>query len=69
MNAMQSKTDAKIIKAACGMLRAGLATPSEIAELADTSRQLVTHWATRDGIDAPATRAAYLNREWQRRVT
>lgn len=68
MNAMQSKTDEKIIKAAVALMRAGLATQGEVATLADTDRQLVRHWARRAGIDAPAARAAYLAREWQKRV-
>jgi hypothetical protein len=67
MNAMQSTTDETIIKAALAMLRIGIATQAEVAELAGTSRQLVRHWATRAGIDAPAARAEYLKREWQKR--
>ena len=67
MNAMQSTTDEATIKAALAMLRLGIATQSEVAELAGTSRQLVRHWATRAGVDAPGARAEYLKREWEKR--
>jgi hypothetical protein len=66
MNAMQSTTDEKTIKAALRMLRAGAATLSEVAELAGTSRQLVRHWAMRAGIDAGQARAKHLKKRWDR---
>jgi hypothetical protein len=68
MNAMQSMTDDKIIKAACALMRSGQATQGDIGRLAGVDRQLVRYWAQRAGIDAPAARAAYLDRLWQRRV-
>ena len=43
MSAMQSTTDEATIKAALAMLRAGIATQAEVADLAGTSRQLVRH--------------------------
>ena len=46
------------------MLADGVATMSEVAELASTSRQLVRHWAKQAGIDAAAARAEYLQRAW-----
>ena len=61
-------TNERTIKAALAMLRLGIATQAEAAELAGTSRSLVGYWAKREGIDAPEARAEYLRREWERRV-
>jgi predicted NUDIX family NTP pyrophosphohydrolase len=68
MSGRKPSTDAAVIKAAIAMMRAGLATQAEIAELAGTSRQLVRHWATKSEIDATAMRSKYLAREWQKRI-
>lgn len=60
--------DERTIKAAVAMLKLGIATQAEAADLAGASRQLVGHWARREGIDPPEARAEYLRREWERRV-
>jgi hypothetical protein len=39
MNAMQSMTDDKIIKAACALMRSGQATQGDIGRLAGVDRQ------------------------------
>lgn len=54
--------------AAIAMLRSGMATLSEVADLAGTSRQLVRYWAKAAGVDWQAARAAKLQREFQRRL-
>jgi hypothetical protein len=54
--------------AALALLAAGEATLSEAAELAGASRQLVRHWARREGIDPAATRAAWLKSAWRKRL-
>jgi len=46
------------------LLRKGLVTHDEAADLAATSRQLVQHWALRDGIDIQTIRATYLLKVW-----
>jgi hypothetical protein len=50
--------------AVLGLLRDGLVTCDEAADLAATSRQLVQDWAAREGIDIATTRATYLLRLW-----
>lgn len=52
--------------AALGMLAAGIATQSEVAELAGVSRQLVRKWAIAAGIDAVGERKAWLEKLWRR---
>ena len=52
--------------AALALLRKGLVTQSEAAELAGASKQLVRHWCLRRGIDTAAAREAYLRKTWQR---
>lgn len=47
------------------LLREGLVTYDEAAGLASTSRQLVEHWALREGIDVATTRATYLLKVWR----
>ena len=47
------------------LLRKGLVTHDEAAVLASTSRQLVQHWALREGIDIATTRATYLLNVWR----
>jgi hypothetical protein len=47
------------------LLRKGLVTHDEAADLASTSRQLVQHWALREGIDIATTRATYLLNVWR----
>jgi hypothetical protein len=69
MNDARSNTDAATIKAAESMLRTGAATVSEVAILAGRSRQLVTHWAARAGIDPVAARAERLARQWEQRLS
>ena len=47
------------------LLREGLVTHDEAADLASTSRELVQHWAVREGIDIATTRATYLLKVWR----
>jgi hypothetical protein len=47
------------------LLRKGLVTHDEAADLASTSRELVQHWALREGIDIATTRATYLLKIWR----
>ena len=47
------------------LLRKGLVTRDEAADLASTSRELVQHWALREGIDIATTRATYLLKIWR----
>lgn len=54
--------------AAVAMLAKGLATLSEVAHLADVSRQLVRHWAKRADIDAPTVREARLQQMWRKQM-
>jgi transposase-like protein len=55
-------------RAALEMLAEGLATHSEVARLAGVDRQLVRHWAMREGIDVSKTRAARLRETWRSKV-
>jgi len=50
--------------AVVSLLRDGLVTHDEAADLAATSRQLVQDWAVREGIDIATCRAAYLLKIW-----
>lgn len=52
--------------AALHMLAKGEATLAEVAQLAQTSRQLVRYWAKRTGIDPGKARDAFLARAWKR---
>lgn len=54
--------------AALKLLRSGLATQSEVAELAGVSRQLVAYWAKQEDIDPLEARAAWLQKSWRRLV-
>ncbi len=47
----------------------GIATLAEIAALAGVSRQLVRYWVLAEGIDNARARAAWLTKEWKRRMT
>ena len=47
------------------LLRKGLVTHDEAADLASTSKELVRHWALREGIDIATTRATYLLKMWR----
>lgn len=67
MTSHRSTSETKV-RAAVAMMRLGLATQAEVAELAGESRQLVRHWAMRAGIDATEARRARLAREWASRV-
>ena len=53
-------------RAAILLLKRGLATQSEVAALAGTSRQLVAHWALRARIDARGARQAKLRELWRK---
>lgn len=52
---------AKAIK----LLRAGLATQSEIARLAGVDRQLVAYWVAQAGIDVASARETRLRKMWR----
>jgi transposase len=56
-------------RAAVDLLRTGAATPSEVADLAGVSRQLVRYWANAAEIDWQKTRAATLAKLWRRKVS
>jgi len=47
------------------LVRKGLVTPDEAADLTSTPRDLVEYWAVREGIDIATTRAIYLLRIWR----
>jgi hypothetical protein len=47
------------------LIRKGLVTPDEAADLTSTPRDLVEYWAVREGIDIATTRAIYLLRIWR----
>lgn len=55
-------------RAAVSMLRAGIATLSEVAELAGESRQLVRYWAIAEDINPSKLRQAWLAKEWRKRL-
>lgn len=56
-------------RAAIALLRSGLVSLSEVAELAGVSRQLVHWWSKHDGIvDWQPKRTAYLKRTWAKRL-
>jgi hypothetical protein len=58
-------TSDDITKAACiQMLRKGLASYVEIAELSGRSRQIIAHWAK----EYPNARAEYLKAQWDKAV-
>jgi hypothetical protein len=47
------------------LVRKGLLTPDEAADLTSTPRGLVEYWALREGIDIATTRAIYLLKIWR----
>lgn len=53
-------------RAALSLLRRGLVTQSEAAELAGVSRQVVAYWVSRDGIDCAKVRSAHLLKLWRK---
>lgn len=55
-------------RVALSMLAQGAGTPSEIAELAGVSRQVVENWATRAGIDWRKIKRAKLAKAWRRAI-
>jgi hypothetical protein len=61
MTAPNSMKRAAVIQ----LMRKGLVTHDEAADLASTSRELVQHWAVREGIDIATTRATYLLKIWR----
>jgi hypothetical protein len=63
MTTPNNTKDESAHRAAISLLRNGLASPSEVAQLAGVSRQLVNYWATE--IDWRKARAARLAREWR----
>lgn len=55
-------------RAALSLLSQGLASQSEVADLAGVSRQLVGYWVKRDRIHCDRTRKAVLLRAWRKAV-
>lgn len=55
-------------RAALALLRRGLITVPEAAQMAGVSRQLVRHWCQRSGIDWAQIRSAALAKRWRREV-
>lgn len=53
-------------RAAMSLLRNGHASPSEVAQLAGVSRQLVNYWAA--DIDWRKARSGRLAREWRNAI-
>lgn len=60
--------DEAVQSAAMMLLREGVASPSEVAEIAGVSRQLVRHWLMAAGIDWRKQRDAYLAKHWRRAI-
>lgn len=61
-----STKDDRARAAAVKLLSQGLASPSEVAQLAGVSRQLVAHWSR--GINWRRARDAALAKSWRRSV-
>jgi len=61
---MGKQTTASAKAAALHMLKNGLASYKEIAELSGRSRQVIRVWGLR--VDAPEARKRYLQRIWTR---
>jgi hypothetical protein len=61
---MGKQTTASAKAAALYMLKNGLASYKEIAELSGRSRQVIRVWGLR--VDAPEARKRYLQRIWTR---
>jgi hypothetical protein len=51
--------------AVLGLVRKGLLTPDEAADLTSTPRDLVEYWAQHEGIDIATARAVYLMKTWR----
>ena len=47
------------------LVRKGLLTPDEAADLTSSPRDLVEYWALVEGIDIATTRAVYLLKIWR----
>jgi hypothetical protein len=47
------------------LIRKGLLTPDEAADLVSTSKDLVQYWALREGIDIATARATCLLKIWR----
>lgn len=60
--------DPQAREAVMGMLRDGIATPSECARLAGVSRQLVNYWIDAEKIDPNHIRGTRLAKEWRKRI-
>lgn len=56
--------DEKVRNAALSLLRKGLVTQAEAAELAGVSRQVMNYWA--QGINWRKARAATLSKAWRK---
>ncbi len=64
----KSSMDKNAKEIALEMAREGAASMSEIADLAGVSRQLLLYWLKAADIDINRTRAAYLAKEWRKRM-
>lgn len=66
---MTSKDNTETVRqAALKLLAKGIASPSEVAELAGVSRQLVYFWINSAGVDWRRARQAALQKSWQRNL-
>jgi transposase-like protein len=65
MGEPQMTIDDSTRRKALKLLARGVATMSEVAELAGVSRQLVRYWAEREGLDPVTARRDYLARLWE----
>jgi hypothetical protein len=68
MTPKDTRKDEDAHRAAMALLREGLVNPSEAADLAGVSRQLVRHWLMAAGIDWRKQRDAYLTKHWRREI-
>ena len=65
MSPDNSTVDPAARRAAIYLLSQGLATPSEVAELAAVSRQLIRYWLSREKFDWQKARNARLVKSWR----
>lgn len=68
MTPKDTRKDEAAYRAAMTLLREGLASPSEVAEIAGVSRQLVRHWLLADKTDWRKQRRARLTAMWRREI-
>jgi DNA invertase Pin-like site-specific DNA recombinase len=59
-------SDPEARRAALALLSKGIGSPSEIADLAGVSRQVVEQWAERAGVDWRKVKRANLTKAWRK---